>query len=37
MQEMFKAEMGVSIDYPKNKKSELIVDNKRNGYTLKDC
>ena len=35
MQEMLEAEMDVSIGYPKNEKCELIVDNKRNGYTSK--
>ena len=35
MQEMLEAEMDVSIGYPKNEKSELVVDNKRNGYSSK--
>ncbi len=35
MQEMLEAEMDVSIGYPKNEKGELVVDNKRNGYTPK--
>lgn len=35
MQEMLEAEMDVSMGYPKNEKGELIVDNKRNGYSPK--
>lgn len=35
MQEMLEAEMDVSMGYPKNEKAELIVDNKRNGYSPK--
>ena len=35
MQEMLEAEMDVSMGYPKNDKGELVVDNKRNGYTPK--
>lgn len=35
MQEMLEAEMDVSMGYPKNEKAELIVDNKRNGYSSK--
>lgn len=35
MQEMLEAEMDVSIGYPKNEKCELVVDNKRNGYSSK--
>lgn len=35
MQEMLEAEMDVSMGYPKNEKGELIVENKRNGYSPK--
>lgn len=35
MQEMLEAEMDVSMGYPKNEKGELILDNKRNGYSPK--
>ncbi len=35
MQEMLEAEMDVSMGYPKNEKGELLVDNKRNGYSPK--
>src|SRR5690606_7214805 len=35
MQEMLEAEMDVSIGYPKNEKCEIVVDNKRNGYSSK--
>ena len=35
MQEMLEVEMDVSIGYPKNEKEELVIDNKRNGYTPK--
>lgn len=35
MQEMLEAEMDVSLGYPKNEKGNLLIDNKRNGYTTK--
>ncbi len=35
MQEMLEAEMDVSLGYPKNEKGDLLIDNKRNGYTPK--
>ncbi len=35
MQEMLKAEMDVSIGYPRNEKGVLLIENKRNGYTPK--
>jgi putative transposase len=35
MQEMLEAEMDVSLGYPKNEKGDLLVENKRNGYTPK--
>lgn len=35
LQEMLEAEMDVSMGYPKGDKGELVVDNKRNGYSQK--
>lgn len=35
MQEMLEAEMDVSLGYPKNEKGDLLIENKRNGYTPK--
>jgi putative transposase len=35
MQEMLEAEIEVSMGYPKNEKGELVIDNKRNGYSPK--
>jgi transposase-like protein len=35
MQEMLEAEMDVSLGYPKNEKGDLLIENKRNGYTSK--
>ena len=35
LQEMLEAEMDVSMGYSKGEKGELVVDNKRNGYSQK--
>lgn len=35
MQEMLEAEMDVSLGYPKNEKGDLLIENKRNGYSPK--
>ena len=35
MQEMLEAEMDVSLGYPKNEKGDLIIENKKNGYSPK--
>lgn len=35
LQEMLEAELDISMGYPKGEKGELIVDNKRNGYSPK--
>lgn len=35
LQEMLEAEMDISMGYPKGDKGELVVDNKRNGYSQK--
>lgn len=35
LHELLEAEMEASIGYPKNKKDDVLTDNKRNGYTPK--
>lgn len=35
LQEMLEAELDISMGYPKGDKGEMVVDNKRNGYSPK--